>query len=451
MDDRALIMGRDLDRRMGTAGRGTADQQRFAETLALHLGRDMAHLLERWRDQSRESDGLRTVLLCRMQNLLRRHHDAEVDDFIAVARQDDADDVLADIVHVALDSGDDDLALGCTAASQLVGFDEGHKVGNRLLHDPRRFHYLRQEHLAGAEKIANSVHACHQRTFDHRQRWLVLCGKLGAALLGIGDDMVSDAAHQGVLDALADRPGAPGEILDLFLGLALDRLSELDQDVARIFAIGRLAVEHHILNLLAQGGRKVIIDAELTGIDDAHGEAGLDGVIKKYRVNRLAHRVVAAERERNVGDAAGDRCQRQVVLDPARRFDEIDGVIVVFGNAGSDGEHVGIENDVFGREAVADQQVIGALTDLDLALVSVRLASLVEGHDDDGGAIATRQPGLLKKPGFAFLHRDRIDDALALDALQARLDYLPFGGVDHQRHLGDVRLGGDQVEEARHR
>ncbi len=50
----------------------------------------------------------------------------------------------------------------------------------------------------------------------------------------------------------------------------------------------------------------------------------------------------------------------------------------------------------------------------------------------------------------ALLHRDGVDDAFALDALQAGLDHLPLGGVDHDRHARDVRLTGDQVEEAHH-
>jgi hypothetical protein len=33
--------------------------------------------------------------------------------------------------------------------------------------------------------------------------------------------------------------------------------------------------------------------------------AGMDGVVQEYRVDRLAHRVVATERKGNVGHAAG--------------------------------------------------------------------------------------------------------------------------------------------------
>ena len=40
----------------------------------------------------------------------RGDHHAEVDDLVVVAAEDDADDVLADVVDVALDGGHQDLA-----------------------------------------------------------------------------------------------------------------------------------------------------------------------------------------------------------------------------------------------------------------------------------------------------------------------------------------------------
>ena len=45
-----------------------------------------------------------------LEDLRRRHHHAEVDHLVVVALEHDADDVLADVVHVALDGGHHDLA-----------------------------------------------------------------------------------------------------------------------------------------------------------------------------------------------------------------------------------------------------------------------------------------------------------------------------------------------------
>ncbi len=79
-------------------------------------------------------------------------------------------------------------------------------------------------------------------------------------------------------------------------------------------------------------------------------------------MHRLAHRLVAAERERQVRDATGHMRVRQLLADEARRFDEGDAVIVVLLDAGRDGEDVRIEDDVFRREAdLVDEDIVGAL------------------------------------------------------------------------------------------
>jgi hypothetical protein len=69
---------------------------------------------------------------------------------------------------------------------------------------------------------------------------------------------------------------------------------------------------------------EIVVECELAGVDDAHVHAGLDRVVQEDRVHRLAHRVVAAERERDVRHAARDVRVRQGLLDLARRLDEVD-------------------------------------------------------------------------------------------------------------------------------
>ena len=142
----------------------------------------------------------------------------------------------------------------------------------------------------------------------------------------------------------------------------------------------------------------------------------------------------------------------EVLLDPAGGLDEVDAVVGVLLDAGRQGEAVGVEDDVLGREAdLVDEDPVGALADLLAALEVVGLALLVEGHHDRGGAVLAAQAGLLAELVLALLHGDRVDDRLALHAAQAGLDHLPLGGVDHHRHPADVGLAGDQLGEAVHR
>ena len=58
--------------------------------------------------------------------------------------------------------------------------------------------------------------------------------------------------------------------------------------------------------------------------------------------------------------------------------------------------------------------------------------------------------GLGEEVLLALLEGDRVDDALALQTLEPRLDHLPVGAVDHDRDAADLGLGGDQVQEAAH-
>ena len=141
---------------------------------------------------------------------------------------------------------------------------------------------------------------------------------------------------------------------------------------------------------------------------------------------------------------------RATLADLARGFDEVDAVVVVLFDAGGDREDVRIEDDVFRREADAHQQLVAALADFDLAGERVGLALFVERHDDHGRAVGHDLARMREERLFAFLERDGIHDALALDALEARFDDGPLRRIDHDRHARDVGLGGDQIQETHH-
>ena len=241
----AAVFGRDLDGGVHAAGGGAADQQRDVEALALHLGGQQAHLAEARRDEPRDPDQVRLLLTRRVENLRRRHHDAEVDHLEVVAAEHDAHDVLADVVHVALDRGGDDLAGGPRRrpARALFLLDEGHEVGDRLLHHAGALDHLRQEHLAGAEKVADDVHAVHQRPLDHRKR------AVGALprLLGVVDDVIGDAVHERVAEPAVHVLLAPGIRVLLPRGTGARvavALGDLQQALGGVGA----AVEQHVLD-----------------------------------------------------------------------------------------------------------------------------------------------------------------------------------------------------------
>src|SRR5690606_16714542 len=433
----------DLHRGVGLGCGCTTDHQRQGKALALHFLGDMHHLVQRRSDQTGQPDDVALLGNRRLQDLLCRHHYAQVDDVVTVAAQHHADDVLADIVHVALHGGHEDLALGLGLVA-FLGFDEGDQVRHGLLHHPGGLDHLRQEHLARAEQIADHVHARHQRPFDHFDRARALL----AAFFGVFHDKGGDALDQSVFQALVHRQRTPFLVLD-FLGRTVTLVFVGDGQQRLGGTV--VTVEHHVLDRIAQLFGNLVVDLQLTGVDDAHGQAVLDRVVEEYRVDCLAHGVVAAERERHVGHAAGAQGEGQVVANEGAGLDKVHRVVVVFLDAGGHGEDIRVKDDVFRREAhFVHQDVVAALTDLFFALRGIGLADLIEGHHHHSGAVALAQLGVVLEGLDTFLHGDRVDDALALDAFEAGFDHFPLGGVDHDRHAGDVRLAGDQVEEADH-
>ena len=209
----ARVMRVNLDRGMDAARRRPADQQRHVEAGAFHLARHEAHFVERRRDEAGEADHVDLLADRRLDDLGGRHHHAEIDDLVIVAGEHDADDVLADVVDVALHRRHEDLAgiRPHAAGPVLFGLHEGHQIGDRLFHDARRFDDLRQEHLARAEEIADDVHAGHQRPFDDIER----TGGGEPRLFDIGLDEFGDPVDERMFEPLVDRLVAPGEILAL--------------------------------------------------------------------------------------------------------------------------------------------------------------------------------------------------------------------------------------------
>src|SRR5690625_1008973 len=112
-------------------------------------------------------------------------------------------------------------------------------------------------------------------------------------------------------------------------------------------------VQNDVFDRIAELGWQVGIHRQLSGVDNAHREAGANGVIEKYAVDGFPHRVVAAKRKRHVADAARYVGARQVLADPARALDEIHGVVVVLFDTGDrkstrlNSSHVAISYAVF--------------------------------------------------------------------------------------------------------
>ena len=454
MHDRAVVVRRDFHRRVRARSRRAADEQRLLEGTAFHFLRDVRHLVERWRDESAEADDVRADLDGFVQNFVARDHHAHVHDLVVVTRQHDADDVLADVMHVAFHGREQHLALrlhdlAARGHRELFGLHVRLQPRDGFLHHARGLHDLRQKHFPRAEQIADDAHAVHERAFDDGERLAVLRERLG----GVGFNVQIDPAYERVREALLDGSLAPF-LLDLFVGCGRAAARGLQFFAMRHQPLRRIgaAVQQHVLDEFLQLRLDLLVHFEHPGIHDAHVHPGGDRVEKKRAVHRLAHRIVAAETKRNIRHAAAHLRIRQVLFDPPRGLDEVHRVVVMLLDARADGEDVWIENDVLGWESdLVHEDAVRALADADFFRVGRRLPLLVECHHDDRRAVFQNVPRVLFEFLLTSLQRDRIHDAFSLQTFQSRLDDFPLRRVHHERHLRHVRLHAEHVEEARHR
>ena len=149
-----------------------------------------------------------------VQQDVGRDHHPEVDDLVVVAAEDHADDVLADVVDVALDRAE---RPPCPAAERSARRDEGCfsssmkgcEVGDRLLHRAGALDDLRQEHLARAEEVADDLHPGHERALDDVERTVVLEPCLFAVLHDPPIDAVDQAWEAAVRPRRRARRGPP--------------------------------------------------------------------------------------------------------------------------------------------------------------------------------------------------------------------------------------------------
>ena len=113
--------------------------------------------------------------------------DAEVEDGVAVVGEDDVDEVFADVVDVALDGGEDDLALGLA----LDLLHELFEVGDGGLHGLGGLEDEGELHLAGAEEFADDFHAVEEDVVDDFEGRVFLAGFVEVvdqvALLAVDD------------------------------------------------------------------------------------------------------------------------------------------------------------------------------------------------------------------------------------------------------------------------
>ena len=106
------------------------------------------------------------MLAPRFDQRIGRNLDAEVDDAIAVVGENDLDQVLADVVNVALHGCEHNLAARCGVGllHELFEMIDGG------LHGFGRLQHFGHDQLVSVEQAADFGHPCHQWAVDNVER-----------------------------------------------------------------------------------------------------------------------------------------------------------------------------------------------------------------------------------------------------------------------------------------
>lgn len=118
---------------------------------------------------------------------------------------------------------------------------------------------------------------------------------------------------------------------------------------------------------------------------------------------------------------------RQFAFDVFTRADKVLRVVVVLFNASCDREDVWVEDDIFWREAnLFGEDFVRPTANLDFPCASIGLSLFVKGHYHHCRTVATQQFRVMDKGIDALFHRDRVNNAFALDTLQTFFNDVPF-------------------------
>ena len=276
------ILGGDPRGRELARERGAADEERNVDAGRLQILGGHHHLLRGLHEQSRQPEGVGLVRVVGGDEVLRRHLEAEVDHAVAVVAEDDLDQILADVVDVALHGGQHDHA----ARGRVRLLHVGLEVGHRRFHGLRRLEHLGHDELIVVEEAADLVHAAQERPVDDLER-----RRLAELFVEVLEQAVTAALHDVAREALVQ-----GERLARDRGL--HAVAEVGGEGGH--GIGT-AVFQQVLGepALLLGDRRVALEA--LGVDDRVVEPRLRAVVEEDAVEHLAPG--RRQPERDVGDA----------------------------------------------------------------------------------------------------------------------------------------------------
>ena len=209
--------------------------------------------------------------------------------------------------------------------------------------------------------------------------------------------------------------------------------------------------QNGILQDLKQMGRDIGIHHFRGRIDDAEVHALLLSMIEENRMHGLTHKVISAERETEVAHSSAHMCSLQMSVNPFGSPDKVQSISIMFGHACSDGQDIGIEDDIPRiHPHLLHQQLVSPMTYFYLALIGVGLSLFVESHDHHSSPQLLEFPGMSQESGLSLLQTDTVGYALPLYTFQSGTYHVPVAAIHHDGYSADIGVAGQEIEEMSH-
>ena len=157
-----------------------------------------------------------------------------------------------------------------------------------MFHHSSAFDYLRKKHFPGPEQIAYFPHAFHQRAFNDFDRSACLL----SCFLSILFDELGDSFDQRIAESFFDRAFTPAEILS---GCRRAGVSIGLGDLHQPFSCIGSSIQNDVFDRTLEVLRDLIVNRQLSCVDNSHRQASFDGVVKKDRMDGFSDGIVAAE------------------------------------------------------------------------------------------------------------------------------------------------------------
>ena len=332
----------------------------------------LLHGDDRGSHKRREADELNVAFLDGLEHLLRVDVATQIKDGVAVVIEQHLDDVLTDVVDVALDGGHADFALVGNLAGGHQALD-GVKAHTRGL---GRGHELRQEELSLVKEDANLVEGGDKVVVDE-VHGVVICQKT----LGLGCNLAFAARDDHATNRVVVAVSAGGASSGRGVGRYYLSRRRVRGDLVRI---GPAGVAFDV------SGRALVLNAQdaiaVDGIHKALGARVHDGGIEA-RAKGGGQKDRAQQRAGRQAKADVRHAER--ALDAQAFLAQGHGAQNLFGLAliGRGGHDQAVDEDAVRSDTVARSLGYDALGDGEASLGGIGDAVFVEREADNVGAV----------------------------------------------------------------